>query len=70
MSSMELKMQPTIHLENKAGHLPRPNPVLRSKCIVGCVFNSVELIITRESSCILHEKGFNKEFFLYIVVKH
>jgi hypothetical protein len=68
MSQTELKMQPTIHLEGKAGHLPRPNPVLRSKCIVGCVFNSLELIITRESSCILHEKGSNKEFFLYIVI--
>jgi hypothetical protein len=53
MSLMELKMQPTIHLEGKAGYLPRLNPVLRSKCIVGCIFNSVGLIITRESPCML-----------------
>jgi hypothetical protein len=26
MSSTELKMQPTIHLEDKSGYLPRPCP--------------------------------------------
>jgi hypothetical protein len=35
----ELKMQPTIHLERKAGCFPRPYPAGRSKCIVGCIFN-------------------------------
>jgi hypothetical protein len=45
-------MQPTIHLEGKAGYLPRLYPALRSKCIVGCIFNSVGLIITRRSRCI------------------
>jgi hypothetical protein len=34
-------MQPTIHWERKAGFLPRPHPGLRSKCIVGCIFNSI-----------------------------
>jgi hypothetical protein len=46
----ELKMQPTIHLEGKTGYLPRIYPALRSKCIVGCIFNSVGSIITLESS--------------------
>jgi hypothetical protein len=45
-------MQPTIHLERKAGFLPRPDPALRSKCIVGCILNSLGVIITRESPCI------------------
>jgi hypothetical protein len=57
MNPTELKMQPTIHLQSKAGYLPRPYAALRSKCIVGCIFNSVGLIITRESPCIcrLHQ---------------
>jgi hypothetical protein len=38
MSPTELKMQPTIHLERKTGYLPRSDPALRSKCIVGCIF--------------------------------
>jgi hypothetical protein len=50
-------MQPTIHLEGKAGYLPRPYTALRSKCIVGCIFNSVRLIITRESLCITKYKA-------------
>jgi hypothetical protein len=41
------KMQPTIHLERKAGYLPR-----FSRCIVGCIYKSVGLIIIRESPCI------------------
>jgi hypothetical protein len=45
----ELKMQPAIHFESKAGFLPRSNPALRSECIVGCIFNSGGLIITHES---------------------
>jgi hypothetical protein len=48
MSTTEFKMQPKIHLEGKAGYLP----YIRCKFIVGCIFNSVELIITRESPCI------------------
>jgi hypothetical protein len=50
MTPTELKMQSTIHLERKAGCLPRQNTDLRFNCIVGCIFNSV---ITRESPCIL-----------------
>jgi hypothetical protein len=45
-------MQPTIHWEGKAGYSQRPYPALHFKCIVGCIFNSVGLIITRESPCI------------------
>jgi hypothetical protein len=33
LTPTELKMQPTIHLEGKAGCLPRPYPALRSKCM-------------------------------------
>jgi hypothetical protein len=43
MSPTELKMQPTIHLEGETGPA---YPALRSKCIVGCILNSVGLIIT------------------------
>jgi hypothetical protein len=52
MSPTELKMQPTIRLERNAGYLPCPFPALRSEYIVGCIFNSVGLIIARESPCI------------------
>jgi hypothetical protein len=48
---MELKMQPTIHLQRKAGYGRGKHPALPSKCIVGCIFNSVGLIITCESLC-------------------
>jgi hypothetical protein len=42
-------MQPTIHLQSKFGYYRRPYPDLLCKCIVGCIFNSVRLIIiTRE----------------------
>jgi hypothetical protein len=51
MIPTELKMQPIIHLESKAGYFPYPHPALRSKCIVGCIFNSVGFIIIRESLC-------------------
>jgi hypothetical protein len=38
--------------------LPRPHPDLRCKCIVGCIFNSVVRIITREiPSIYLHLKN-------------
>jgi hypothetical protein len=45
-------MQPTIHLEPKAGYGHGKDPVLPSKCIVGCIFNSTGLIIACESTCI------------------
>jgi hypothetical protein len=48
MSPTELKMQPTIHLQRK----PRPYPGLLYKCIVGCIFSSVELIITCKIPCL------------------
>jgi hypothetical protein len=49
-------MQPTIHLEGEAGYLPGPYPAVRSKRIVGCLFNSVGHIITRKSPCITSSK--------------
>jgi hypothetical protein len=52
MSPMELKMQPTIHLKRKAGYGHGKYLALPSKCIVRCIFNSVGLIITRESPCV------------------
>jgi hypothetical protein len=53
MNQTELKMQPTILLERKARYGRGKYPDLRSKCIVGCIFNSVRVIITRESPCIV-----------------
>jgi hypothetical protein len=50
MRPTELKMQPTIHLECKAGCGRGRYPALPSQCIVG--YNSVGLIITREIPCI------------------
>jgi hypothetical protein len=52
MSQTELKMQPTIHWQRKPGYFSRPYPGLLCKGIVGCIFNSVGLIITREIPCI------------------
>jgi hypothetical protein len=52
LNPMELKMQPTIHLERKAGYRCGKYPALPSKCIVGCIFNFVGVIITRESPCV------------------
>jgi hypothetical protein len=49
MSPTELKMQPTIYLERRAGYGRDKYPALPSRCIVGCIFNSVGLIITGES---------------------
>jgi hypothetical protein len=60
MIPTEFKKQPTIHLEGKAGYLPCPYPALRSKCIVGCIFNSAELIITCEALCIMIYKVFQE----------
>jgi hypothetical protein len=45
-------MQPTIHLENKVGYGRGKYPALPSKCIVGCIFNSVGLLITGEIPCV------------------
>jgi hypothetical protein len=53
MSLTELKMQPTIHLERKAGDGRGKCPALRSKCIVGCIFNSFGLIVARELPCVI-----------------
>jgi hypothetical protein len=44
MCATELKLQPTIHLERKAGYERGKYPILPSKCIVGCIFNSVGFI--------------------------
>jgi hypothetical protein len=46
-------MQPTIHLARKAGYGRGKYPALLPNCIVGCIFNSIRLIITRESSYIV-----------------
>jgi hypothetical protein len=51
MSPTELKMQDTIYLESKPGYFSRPYPGLLCKCIVGCIFNSIGFIITREIPC-------------------
>jgi hypothetical protein len=48
MNPTELKMQPTIHLERNAGYGRGKYPALLSRCVVGCIFNSVGRIITRE----------------------
>jgi hypothetical protein len=53
MSPMELKMQPTIQLQSKPEYGREKYPGLPYKCIVGCIFNSVWLIITREITCII-----------------
>jgi hypothetical protein len=58
-----IKMQPTIHLARKTGFGGGKNPALPAKCIVGCIFNSVGLIITRESPC-LSFSNFNRLFLL------
>jgi hypothetical protein len=55
MNQAELKMQPTIHLERKAEYGSGKYPALPSKCIVGCIFNCVGLIITRKSPCMFSE---------------
>jgi hypothetical protein len=55
MSTTELKMQPTIHLQSKPGYGREEFPGLLCKCIVGCIFNSVGLIITRKIPCVQPE---------------
>jgi hypothetical protein len=44
-------MQPTIHRQSNPEYCLRQYPALLGKCIVGCIFNSVGLIITREIPC-------------------
>jgi hypothetical protein len=51
VSPTELKMQPTIHFERKAGYECGKYAALPSQCIVGCILNSVGFIITREIPC-------------------
>jgi hypothetical protein len=48
MSPTELKMQPAIHFRKK---LDISIASFFRKCSVGCIFNSVGLIITRELPC-------------------
>jgi hypothetical protein len=50
MSPTEFKMQRTIHFRKKLDILISIASFFR-KCIVGCIFNSVGLIITREMPC-------------------
>jgi hypothetical protein len=56
-------MQPTIHLENKAGYGRSKNPALPSKCIVGCIFNFEGLIISGKIPC---ESMISQQIFLII----
>jgi hypothetical protein len=51
MSPTELKMQPTPHFRKKLAIEIKISSFVR-KCIVGCIFNSVGLIITRLIPCI------------------
>jgi hypothetical protein len=51
MNPTELKMQDTIHLQSKPGYFSRPYLGLLCKCVVGCILNSVGLIINRETPC-------------------
>jgi hypothetical protein len=55
MSPTELKMQPTIHLQSKPGYGRGEFPGLLCKCIMGCIFNSVGLIIIRKIPCVRPE---------------
>jgi hypothetical protein len=48
MSPTELKMQPATHFRKK---LDISIASFFRKCSVGCIFNSVGLIITRELPC-------------------
>jgi hypothetical protein len=66
MIPTELKMQPTIHLERKSGYGRGKYPALPSKCIVGCIFNSVGFIITCESPCTDIQTDFTFEIYEYI----
>jgi hypothetical protein len=53
-------MQPTIHLERKAGYGCGEYPALHSRCIVGCILNSVGLIISPEKySVFIRQNGWS-----------
>jgi hypothetical protein len=75
MSPTEFKMQPTIHLQSNAGYERGQYPGSLCKCIVGCIFNFMGLIITREIPCIYQilisppyiSLIFDLRFFLYLV---
>jgi hypothetical protein len=75
MSPTEFKMQPTIHLQSNAGYERGQYPDSLCKCIVGCIFNFMGLIITREIPCIYQilisppyiSLIFDLRFFLYLV---
>jgi hypothetical protein len=69
MSLTELKMQPTIHCKGKAGYLPSPGPVLRSKCIVGCILippGSSKILFKFDTFCIIHDGWVLKNLFFLI----
>jgi hypothetical protein len=51
MSAKELKMQPIIRLHSNPRYGRGEYSNLLWKCIVGCIFNTVGLIITREIPC-------------------
>jgi hypothetical protein len=70
MSPTKLKMQPTIHLQNKPGYCRRPCPGSLCKCIVGCVFKSVRLVITREILCILSLVIIHPTYLLLLINKN
>jgi hypothetical protein len=52
MSPMELEMQPTLHFRKKLAIEIKISSFFQ-KCIVGCICNSVGLIVTREIPSIL-----------------
>jgi hypothetical protein len=62
MSSTNLKMQPTIHLESKLGNIQV------CFCIVGCIFDSFRLIIIRELPCITALQSFYFHKMLAVVL--
>jgi hypothetical protein len=73
MSPTELKIQPTIHLQSKAVFGSGLYSSLLRKCIVGCILNSVWLIVTREISCryiFLSNTVFIERFDLSHVILH
>jgi hypothetical protein len=63
-------MQPTIHLEGKAGYGGGKCPALSSKCIVCCIFFSVGIIITREIPCISEGPWFLDNQLITFLVQH
>jgi hypothetical protein len=70
MIPTELKMQPTIHLERKAGYGRGKYSALPCKCIVGCIFNAVWFIITCESPYIDIQIDFTFEIYIIYSFKN